>query len=193
MFETEITPETASGSSARGRSKFTPQEDRALQSLVAEHGPRDWSLIASYLQGRNPRQCKERWTNYLCPEVRDTPWTLEEDLLLVQKQREFGCKWVQIAKFFPNRTDAMIKNRFNRLRRRQHKEIQTFARQDPKQFQIFQSWATSPMLDAAITTDPIQMAPYAQIEPRLPETRELPAWNDVFSLDDCFVDPFAWI
>jgi hypothetical protein len=66
---------------------------------------------------KNARQCKERWTNYLSPGINTAAWTRDEEALLIQKYAEFGPRWVAITKFFPNRTDSMLKNRFNRLRR----------------------------------------------------------------------------
>jgi hypothetical protein len=73
------------------------------------------------MPGRNARQCKERWTNYLVPALNTAAWTCEEDFQLIQKYGELGPKWVQIATFFANRTDSMVKNRFNKLQRRKQK------------------------------------------------------------------------
>jgi hypothetical protein len=111
--------------------KFTAEEDETLRALVEEFGPVDWMRIAQRMNGRNPRQCKERWLNYLAPTLRSAIWTRDEDRLLLQKVRELGAKWVQIAKFFPNRTDSMVKNRFNRLKRREQKHMALFSGQDP--------------------------------------------------------------
>jgi hypothetical protein len=44
-------------------------------------------------------------------------------MLLMVKYRELGNSWVQIAWSFPNRTDCMIKNRFNQLRRRERRYV----------------------------------------------------------------------
>jgi hypothetical protein len=102
--------------------KFTTADDERLRLLVEQFGDSDWSLISDQMNGRNPRQCRERWINYLAPSLNNAPWTPAEDMLLFQKYKELGCKWVRIAKFFPDRTDAMVKNRFNRIQRRETKE-----------------------------------------------------------------------
>jgi hypothetical protein len=68
------------------------------------------------------RQCKERWTYYLSPRLNHQPWTEDEDAQLIEKQAEYGAKWVRIAQFFPNRTDAMVTNRFQMLQRRRTKD-----------------------------------------------------------------------
>jgi hypothetical protein len=102
--------------------KFTSADDEQLRLLVEQFGDSDWFLISDQMNGRNARQCRERWVNYLAPTLNNAPWTPAEDMLLLQKYRDLGCKWVRIAKFFPNRTDAMVKNRFNRIQRRDAKE-----------------------------------------------------------------------
>jgi hypothetical protein len=44
-------------------------------------------------------------------------WNVAEDRLLLAKHREFGGRWIRMAEFFPNRTDTMLKNRFQMLMR----------------------------------------------------------------------------
>jgi hypothetical protein len=100
------------------KSKFTAEEDSLLCRLVSQLGEDSWAQIAQRMHRRNARQCKERWTNYLSPSVSNSPWTPQEDRLLEEKIREIGQKWVQIAAFFPRRTDINIKNRYHLLCRR---------------------------------------------------------------------------
>jgi hypothetical protein len=102
--------------------KFTPEEDQQLRDLVGKHGTGDWQLIASSMPGRGPRQCKDRWINYLAPGLNLSPWTSEEDILLLQKFDELGTRWVQIAQFFPGKTDVNCKNRQKFLQK--HKATQ---------------------------------------------------------------------
>jgi hypothetical protein len=91
------------------------------------YGADDWVAVASAVGGKTVRQCKERWWNYLAPELNSGDWTLEDDQLLLQKFRELGNKWVRIAKCFPNRTDTMVKNRFNKLQRKERKSRDLWA------------------------------------------------------------------
>ena len=37
--------------------------------VVGRLGAQRWSLIASQMDGRVGKQCRERWFNHLCPEV----------------------------------------------------------------------------------------------------------------------------
>lgn len=105
------------------KSKFTPEEDERLKSLVMLHGTNSWTFISHLMGTRNRRQCRERWKNYLNPELRNEPWTFEEDQLLVDKYAQFGPKWNKLAKFFTNRSDNSIRNRWQLMLRqweRQH-------------------------------------------------------------------------
>ena len=104
------------------KNKFTLEEDMLLRKLVTQFGENNWQQVARRMEKRNPRQCKERWCNYLSPQVRNTPWTPEEDELLLNKVNEIGQKWVRISKYFPMRTDINIKNRYMVLMRRNRKE-----------------------------------------------------------------------
>jgi hypothetical protein len=92
--------------------KFTPEEDARLTQIVAHCGESNWRGIAAQLGGRNFRQCRERWKNYLAPNLSKDAWTKSEDELLVAKYGELGSRWSAIAKFFPSRTDVNCKNRW---------------------------------------------------------------------------------
>ena len=98
--------------SEHSKRKFTPEEDEKLAFIVSQCGESNWKRIAEQMGTRNCRQCRERWKNYLCPNVCKEPWTQEEDELLQEKYKELGSQWSVIAKFFPSRTDVNIKNRW---------------------------------------------------------------------------------
>ena len=98
--------------------KFTAEDDKKLKDLVEQYGTTDWNLISQKMETRNARQCRERWENYLSSNVNRSPFTPEEDLLLMQKYQELGAKWVAISKSFNNRTDISVKSRWMVLKRR---------------------------------------------------------------------------
>jgi hypothetical protein len=116
--ETPIAEQGGDPLSGKPHQKFTPEEDDQLRVAVEQFGDLNWKIIARHLPNRTPRQCKERWTNYLQPQINTSQWTRSEDARLLEKYNEFGSKWMRIAKFFINRTDAMVKNRFLVLKRR---------------------------------------------------------------------------
>lgn len=98
--------------------KFTPEEDEKIKQLVEHYGIRSWKYIAEHMEGRTVRQIRERYCNYLQPHLQMKPWSDEEDNLLTQKYYELGSRWVEIAAFFPGRTDVHLKNRMKLLLRR---------------------------------------------------------------------------
>ena len=100
------------------RKSFSPKEDERLKMLVAKYGTDNWSAIEKEMPGRNVRQCRERYKHYLSPEISQQPWTPAEDELLLAKVNEIGSRWVTISKFFNNRTDINVKNRWVVLMRR---------------------------------------------------------------------------
>ena len=101
------------------KKKFTPEEDELLKSLVEQYGTSNWNDIETNFPNRTARQLKDRWLNYLDPNVNMGEWTLEEEELLLQKIDEIGKKWRKIATFFNGRTDVHLKNRYKLMKRRE--------------------------------------------------------------------------
>lgn len=64
---------------------------------------------------RCPKQCREHWNCYLNPNLKKGPWSLREDLILLEeiRKRKGEKKWTELVKHFDGRTENAIKNRYN--------------------------------------------------------------------------------
>lgn len=94
--------------------KWSEGEDARLLLGVKKFGAKDWPKIAILVQGRNSKQCRDRWSNHLDPRVKSEPWTKREDRLIDILQRGYGNHWAKIAKCLGNgRTGNAVKNRYH--------------------------------------------------------------------------------
>lgn len=112
------------------RMKFTPQEDNELLELVSKYGDQNWKIISEEMSKKNncsqsqngqvvrtPRQCKDRYTNYLSPDINKEDWTVEEDQCLILNLSFRRFQWSTLKKFFPGRSEVALRNRFNYIHR----------------------------------------------------------------------------
>tara|TARA_B100000780_G_C20667886_1_gene265823 strand:- start:22 stop:492 length:471 start_codon:yes stop_codon:yes gene_type:complete len=60
--------------------KWTIEEDNQMRGLVKRFGTRKWSTIGGFLEGRNGKQCRERWHNQLDPSIKKSAWTDSEEV-----------------------------------------------------------------------------------------------------------------
>jgi hypothetical protein len=94
------------------RHPFQPEEDARLIQLMTASPFRSWDSVALQFENRTPRQCRERWLNYLCPHVRTGAWTHQEDELLVAMVSQYGRSWSCLSHHFNGRSENDIKNRW---------------------------------------------------------------------------------
>ena len=119
----------------QAKSKFSKEDDLKLISLVMSRNDRDWVWIAQQMTNRNPRQCRERWYNYLDPSLHKGGWTPEEDRLLMEKKKEMGPHWNAIARFFSGRSGNSVRNRWLLIMRHEEKSNNDLS-QEPIEIRI---------------------------------------------------------
>ena len=111
------------------KDKFTPAEDAKLKILVSLFGIGSWNKISEKMGTRNPRQCRDRYKNYLAPNLNNSPWTIEDDIKLEELVQKMGKKWSLIAKEFQGRTDINIKSRYSLLQRQHARDKENLSKQ----------------------------------------------------------------
>lgn len=116
-FSDKGTVSNAKAQKARGlqykRRRWSPEEDKRLESIIEQHGAGNWSKISLLHGTRDGKQCRERWLYHIGPNVNKSPLTKEEMALLVQMQAQYGNRWSEISAMMPGRTAASIKNHWN--------------------------------------------------------------------------------
>jgi hypothetical protein len=94
------------------KTRFTPEEDVIIQDYVNEFGMK-WTVIANEMKTRTHRQIRERYVNYLSPQLQPTKkWSFEEEEKLIDiLSTRNNVSWKFLEKDFPGRTDVSIKNK----------------------------------------------------------------------------------
>jgi pre-mRNA-splicing factor CDC5/CEF1 len=72
-------------------------EDEILKAAVMKYGLNQWSRISSLLVRKSAKQCKERWYEWLDPQIKKTEWTRDEEEKLLHLAKMFPCQWRTIA------------------------------------------------------------------------------------------------
>ncbi len=92
--------------------KFTKEEDDRLRDLVKLYGEGCWTRVAENMPGRNRKQVRERYVNFVKKERSSNEFSPEEDALILSFVQTKGRKWIVISDMLPGRTPIMIKNRY---------------------------------------------------------------------------------
>jgi hypothetical protein len=141
--------------------KWTDIEDQALTASIQKFGTSSWSLIASALPGRTGKQCRERWTNQLDPNLNRDDWTPQEDATLCFHQKASGNCWSKIASFLPRRSANAIKNRWCWLSRNRPQSPTPVASNEP----IWSPRLWGEALDLPVSPDFFQPEVFGPVPP----------------------------
>lgn len=93
-----------------------------MLKLIKIHGEAKWSLIAEKMPGRNRKQLREHFINYLKKETSEKCFTPSEDMLILKLVEQNGREWSKISDLMPGRAPQAIKNRYYSKLRRKNKE-----------------------------------------------------------------------
>lgn len=105
------------------RKLFTELEDHYLTIAALKYNQKSWKKIAQCVPNRTPKQCRDRWMNYLKPSLKFDPWTEKDDELLVSLVNSYGTHWTKMIEHFPNRSTNSLKNRWYWLIKNEVKSV----------------------------------------------------------------------
>jgi Myb-like DNA-binding domain len=54
----------------------------------------DWVTVSQKMDGRNAKQCRDRWHNYLRPGIIKGHWTKHEEEFIKDMHKALGAKYV---------------------------------------------------------------------------------------------------
>ncbi|KAI3733865.1 hypothetical protein L6452_13323 [Arctium lappa] len=96
------------------KGSWSKEEDRKLTDYVTSHGEGCWATLpqaAGLL--RCSKSCRERWLNYLRPNLKRGNFAEDEEDLIIRLHALLGNRWSLIAGRLPGRTDNEIKKYWN--------------------------------------------------------------------------------
>jgi Myb-like DNA-binding protein FlbD len=128
------------------KEKFNKEEDeliiKCVESMKKDCGCVKWSKIAKHFPSRKSKQIRERYLNYLKPNVNRSPLSASEMKFLAELVRNnehlVRIPWKKISASFPGRSDIFLKNQYDCAKRKIMNNTFESDIEKKKQEEIFQ-------------------------------------------------------
>ncbi len=99
---------------------WTPDKDQFLRENYKFHKNSRRIFLnltnafnAHFKTNVSSKRLRERYVNHIVEGILKTPFSQEDDAVILDQVKIIGTKWTKIAKLLPGRTADSIKNRFN--------------------------------------------------------------------------------
>ena len=125
--------------------------ENVSENNIAKKRGVNWAGIATQIEGRTTKQCRERWNNHLDPTIKRGNWTPEEDRLLLGEQKRLGNKWSKISQLLEGRTENAVKIRWKSLIRHATKSTHIKTRKNEQDTSL----SNSPFKTSTLVSDSI--------------------------------------
>ena len=94
-----------------------------MKKQITVFGSKNWKVVSTYLKNdfginRTPKQCRDRWCNYLKIEEFSSLFTEDEKKIIFKKFFEIGSKWSVLSEIIKTKSENQIKNFINSTVRR---------------------------------------------------------------------------
>lgn len=136
---------STSGTTERGVKKtpWTTAEDEILKECIRKRGEGNWDSVQEKSGLDKPgRSCRNRWANYLIPNLMKGAFFSKEELIM-ELHGKLDKKGAGVAAQLPGRTDKEVKNYWNfRLKKFQRAGLEIHPQQ---MCQINQPISSSPL------------------------------------------------
>jgi SRSO17 transposase len=97
------------------RNHFTDEEDELIKQYAKNYDIDKIKDPVDFLPNRKARHIKQRYYQYLNDKKIDFKFTQNEIDLLMTLVKSIGRKWIEIEKYFPNKNQILVKNKYNSL------------------------------------------------------------------------------
>ena len=142
---------------------FSKAEDDLLVYFHGKYGGK-WTKIASRLNHKTARQCRERWNTYFSQRV-NKPWTDEETAQLLEYHKMFGKNFDVIGKLL-NRSQTQVKNRINAINKKVAQNSQETPQiSSPINYAVSNNSIQYPQVDQVIQEPYVQITAVQAVTP----------------------------
>jgi hypothetical protein len=103
-----------------------------LGLLVSTIGIGSWPQVSHSMGTRTANQCRERYYNFVKPDLNHSPITTEEAGMIIYMVGKIGRRWAHISRYLENRSESAVKNWWYGYARRQSAASLRAARVEPR-------------------------------------------------------------